>query len=331
MATSLIERIRNGDKLNPLVAAPLALASPIIQFGMRRRLGKPAERMTAYVISFGNLTAGGTGKTPAVIERAQREVAEGYRVGILTRGYHAPAGHAPAISAELEVDQYYAVLGDEAALLLQKVPQVIVFKDANRNAAARRAIDDYGCNVLILDDGYQFTALDRDENILLIDAVNSFGNGKTIPRGILREPLSRVSRATEIWLSRCDQARDDANVVARLRKFAPHAPIRLTKHAPISLRRLVDGAILPLSDLRDREVAAACGIGHPEAFFATLEGLGARLTHRHAFPNHEPIELAALPNHAMVVITEKDAVRITNPPENLHALEVALQTYSPSM
>src|SRR5690606_32884933 len=132
------------------------------------------------------------GKTPAVIERARLELEAQHRVAVLTRGYKSPAGGRLLASPDLRLPEQGVLLGDEPALMLRKLPDLVIVKDANRLRGARTAIRRFRCDVLILDDGFQHTAIARDENILLIDAVNPFGGGYILPRGILREPLDAM-------------------------------------------------------------------------------------------------------------------------------------------
>ncbi len=321
----LSDKIRRGDPIPIALAAVLHACTPVTRFAMWRRLRHSVTRVDAQVVSFGNLTAGGTGKTPAVIERARMELAEGNRVAVLTRGYGSPDSTTPVDSESIDEKDRYRLLGDEAALTLKKAPGVIVIKDPDRVAGARTAVAKHRCGVLLLDDGFQHTRLARDENVLLIDAANPFGNGALLPRGILREPIAAMARATQIVLTRCDQVADVEPLIETIHTHAPGVPIRKTQHAPETLWNTSGGAEMQLSELAGKEIVAACAIGHPESFFKTLEDLGATLTERLTFPDHAPIPESALPATGMVVMTEKDAVRGKYSRENLFALGVALK------
>lgn len=318
--SGLADRIRRGEAVPWPLALALSAATPWVRAAMMARLRGPRVRVDARVISFGNLTAGGTGKTPAVIERAREEIAEGRKVAVLTRGYGSALGRAPFVWARGgEADRAYLcrAAGDEAALAAVKVPDAVIVKNRDRVAGARAAIEGYGCDTLILDDGFQYVRLERDENVLLIDAANPFGNGRLIPRGILREPLRAMARATAIILTHCDQAGDLAPVLERVEALAPHAPVRRTRHAPVELRRLADGALLPPTAVAGKRVRAVCGIGHPESLFRTLELLGAEVGERIAAPDHGAIAPEAFDAEGsevdMIVTTEKDAVRVPGP------------------
>ncbi len=324
----LSEKIRRGEAIPLPLAALLQAGTPVTRLGMWYRLHRSPTKVNAHVVSVGNITAGGTGKTPAVIERASKELAKGKKVAVLTRGYGTPSDVPLVISDDLDPDDYYKKLGDEPALILNKLPQVIVFKGANRVASAQCAVNEYGCDLLLLDDGFQYTFLHRDENIVLIDAANPFGNGHLIPRGILREPLTHLSRATEIVLTRCDQQTDLETTVAVIKRHTDNVPLRKTAHAPTNLIRASDGSRGSLDLLRETEITALCGIGNPDAFFATLEALGATINKRVVFADHSTVSPENIPKEGMVVATEKDGVRLTSAPDNLYLLAIELQNYT---
>jgi len=320
----LARRIRQGDAIPAPLALALTACTPAVRIGMAARKRRRVHRVKARVISFGNITAGGTGKTPAVIERAQLELAAGHRVAVLTRGYAAPSGNRPGDSTQLQGASPYKALGDEAALILQKCPGVIVVKNADRVAGAQRAIE-LGCDTLLLDDGFQYLRLARDENIVVIDSTSPFGNEQLIPRGILREPLPELRRATQIVLTRADQAHDLAALTARLRTLAPGIPLRTTLHAPTALRNLATGTKQALTTLRGQHVVAMCGIGNPESFAATLENLGAIIDGLVATSDHTSARKSEISTAGLLITTEKDAVRADLPlRSNILILEIAL-------
>jgi tetraacyldisaccharide 4'-kinase len=217
--------------------------------------------------------------------------------------------------------------GDEAALIAQRVPGCAIVKGADRVAGARAAIAQLGCDTLLMDDGFQHVRLHRDENILLIDATCPFGNRRVFPAGYLREPLSAARRATEIVLTRCDQAGDLHGLEAELGALAPGVPIRKTWHAPEALVRLADGAVLPLEALRGMEIRALCGIGNPGAFHAALEKLGAVRRETVVLRDHgvddSPVADPALPT----IMTEKDAIKLSRLPGEAYALRIALREW----
>ena len=320
------ERIRRGEPIPMAAAAVLAAFTPVVRLGMWMRKRQPTVRVDARVISFGNITAGGTGKTPAVIERAIQEIAAGRKVAVLTRGYGAKQSREPIVfDGAREAGVAYEILGDEPALIVHKVLGVVVVKCADRVAGARSAIERCGCDTLILDDGYQQMRLERDENVLVIDAANPFGNGHLIPRGILREPIEAMRRATFILLTRCDQAASLEPLLETVRAMCPDAPIRRTRHTPKRLWRVADGMSAPLEELAGEPVKAVCAIARPEAFFATLENLGAVVTERIALPDHGAIPLEALAGPRPVIMTEKDAMRLVTSSNHVWALSIELE------
>lgn len=328
-----VARVRNNEPLPALLGGALRLVSLGQRLGMWVRLRRKTTRVPAYVISYGNLTAGGTGKTPAVIERAAQEVRAGKQVAVLTRGYGAAPLKKPLVlkpgKGAADIARQF---GDEAALIARRVPGVWIVRWPDRVRGARIALE-HGCSVLILDDGFQAVTLERDENILLIDASNPFGNGCLVPRGILREPLSAMCRATEIRLTRCDQAPGALEeITAVLRQLAPETPVSCHRHVPTELLCLATGERCPLSLVQDAEVSVVCGIGNPEAFTRTLQELGAVVGSRHVLQDHAPIPPELLRSDRLVVMTEKDAMRLgACPAENVYALCIAMMPYTPDI
>lgn len=329
-----VDRLAKQIRNNEPISGPLSLLLHTVSFGqrlgMRLRFCKRSVRVPAYVISFGNLTAGGTGKTPAVIERARRECQAGNQVAVITRGYGARRSKGPVIHEPGEqTTALFERMGDEAALIAKCVPAVWVVRYPDRVAAAEVA-NRRGCTVLILDDGFQAVSLARDENIVLIDATNPFGNGHILPRGILREPLASLCRATEIIVTRCDQAPEALPAIeATLRKHAPNIPVYYRIHRAVGLRKLSDDSEIPLTFLKDTHVRAVCAIGNPDSFAVTLKNLGANLVEMHCLADHASIPLSLFNGKYPVVITEKDAIRITdkNLP-NVYVLCVSLAPYA---
>ena len=328
MKHTLADKIRLGEPVPAPLAALLGAATVVQRAGMWWKLRAPRTCAGVRVISFGNITAGGTGKTPAVIERVELELAAGRRVAVISRGYGGgrvaePLVHPPHSRPDP------ARLGDEPALIAARCPGAWVVRSADRVAGAKAAIA-AGCDTLILDDGYQAVALERDENVLVVDGANPFGNGRLLPRGILREPLRAMERATHVIITRCDQARDLPELERLLRGRCPGAPLRRTVHAPVEYRRLEDGAPLPLDAFRGQKARALCAIGHPEPFFRALEQLGVELAETTALPDHAPIPDALLAGNLPLIITEKDGVRVSPPPPKVYALRIGLMDWNPA-
>jgi len=276
------------------------------------------------VISVGNLTAGGTGKTPMVAFVAQRIRDEGASVTILSRGYGATTGNS----------------NDEALVLSEICPDVPHLQGADRLALGQTAIDELGASVLVLDDGFQHHRIARDLDIVLIDATCPWGYGHLLPRGLLREPRSALKRANVIILTRCDQIQPQALALLKqqVMRSAPSIPILESAHKPSGLSRTGHDEILPPEWLDGRPVAAFCGLGRPEAFRKALELLGARVIEWRTFPDHHPYNrddirslsdwAAGLPDGTPVICTHKDLVKIELPNlagSALYRLDVTLE------
>ncbi|MDZ4860062.1 MAG: tetraacyldisaccharide 4'-kinase [Candidatus Hydrogenedentes bacterium] len=324
--SSLADRIRRGEPLPWYLDALLTTATPLYRLGMFARSLSNPIKVSARVISIGNITAGGTGKTPAVIERAQAEVAAGNTVAVLTRGYGAKNRSKTLVLAPgAQARSMAGELGDEPALIARRVPEVLIARGTDRVAAAHAAID-RGCNVLILDDGYQYLRLARDENVIVIDASNPFGSGSLIPRGTLREPTTALRRATHIILTHCDipDAKALRTLVNTVREICPNTPIRKTRHEPDALWSLESGKTHALSMLQGAPITAVCGIAQPEHFIATLQLLGARVDNQRIYPDHADIPASAFSGPNKIIITEKDAARLSGTPPNVYALGIRL-------
>ena len=230
-----------------------------------------AHRAEVPVLCVGNLTVGGTGKTPLVVWLAHRLDRKGLRVAILTRGYKTRKD----------------LLSDEPAELASACPGVPVIVNADRVAGATEAVRNHGAQVLLMDDGFQHRRLARDLDIITIDATLPFGYGRLLPAGLLREPVSGLKRAHAAVITRSDQAPDEqlSQIEARIRRANPELPIGRTVHAPAGARR-ADGSEIALEELKGRKVFAFCGLGNPAAFFRTVEGCGCVLAGSQAFNDH---------------------------------------------
>ncbi|MHB1038561.1 MAG: tetraacyldisaccharide 4'-kinase [Pirellulales bacterium] len=264
----------------------------------------PVTRVDVPVVSVGNLSLGGTGKTPMVEWLARWFLARGVRVAVISRGYGAKQGGA----------------NDEALELERKLPGIVHLENPDRVAAARRAIDELGCQAILLDDAFQHRRLARDLDIVLLDALEPFGFGHVFPRGTLREPVAGLARAQVVALSRADMAEpaERARIRAEVRRLAPRAAWLELVHAPRCLRS-ADGGHEPLESLAGQPVAAFCGLGNPAGFRHTLATQGYRVAAFREFADHHayaPADLASLAAWAdrldvsAVVCTWKDLVKI---------------------
>jgi tetraacyldisaccharide 4'-kinase len=228
-------------------------------------------RVEVPVVSVGNLTLGGTGKTPLVEWLARWFRQQDVRVALVSRGYGASADGP----------------NDEALELEQSLPDVPHVQNADRVAAAREAIKAFQCQAIVLDDGFQHRRLARNLDIVLLDALEPLGFGHVFPRGTLREPVDGLRRADVVAISRADLLDEPARAELRqtISKHAPQAVVAEMVHAP---RRLLSatGGQAPLDSLRNQAVAAFCGVGNPAGFRHTLAACGCRVAGFREFPDH---------------------------------------------
>jgi len=293
-----------------LVRAGLTLASGAYALGiMARNLAcdlrwLPVHQTGIPVISIGNITTGGTGKTPFAAWIAQWFRTRGVRVCLVSRGYGAEPGTP----------------NDEALVLEQLCPDVPHLQNPDRVRSAQVAREELASQLVLLDDGFQHRRLARDLDIVLIDALNPFGYGHLLPRGLLREPRRALRRAQQLVVTRVDQADPTRlnELLAELQALHPDADLA---QVAFPLRGLISaqGRRESLGRLRDQPVAAFCGIGNPGAFEASLAGTGARVVAFSAWADHQSYgrdEMARLEGWirefrpALVVTTQKDLVKI---------------------
>jgi tetraacyldisaccharide 4'-kinase len=268
----------------------------------------------------GNLTVGGTGKTPFVRFLAAWLGDRGLRVAVLTRGYGGTRGLAGAAVVSLggPAPDVRAV-GDEALLLRPAAGGVVVGKD--RVSSARFARDTLHADVIVMDDSLQYRRLRKDLEVVLIDATRPFGNGLLLPLGILREPCGALRRANLVVLSRADEVAeaDLGSIEARVRESGYRGEIVRAAHRPSRLNRFPEGEARSLESLRGQSVIAFCGIGNPASFRHALGRLGANVLRLAVYPDHYRFtsqdlrhlgSLASREQADLLVTTEKDAVRI---------------------
>jgi len=304
------------------IAVPYGLAVACRNAAYDRRW-LPIGKAGVPVISVGNLTLGGTGKTPLVAWVARAVAAAGLRPAIVSRGYAAEAGGTSDEAAEL-------------GILLPDVPHLA---DRDRVAGSRAAAA-AGADIVVLDDGFQHRRLARDLDLVAIDATDPFGCGRLFPRGLLREPMTGICRADAVILTRASAVEPERRAAIRdeLRRAAGGALPGIwaeASHSPRQLRT-ASGGTLPIETLSGLRIAAFAGIGNPAAFRGTLERLGAELVAFRAFPDHhhyQPHDLASLEawlrqcGGTMAVTTLKDLVKIRSDAIGdipLTALEIAL-------
>ncbi len=277
-----------GALLAPLgwaVALFTVLRRGAYRVGMRR-----SRQVGCPIVVVGNLSAGGTGKTPLVIAIAMLLARRGLRVGVVCRGYRGSASRWPR---QVRSDSDPNRVGDEAVLLARRTGGPVA-AGPNRIAAARILFRRAKCDVILSDDGLQHLRLARDVEIVVVDGVRRHGNGRCMPAGPLREPLGRLASVDLVVV----------NGAAR----SGELEMQLVAGDAVSL---VDaGQTRPLDSFRGAPVHAVCAIGHAERFFRTLEAHGVTIV-RHPFPDHHPLREAEIrfPDGASVLMTEKDAVK----------------------
>lgn len=257
------------------------------------------HRLPVPVVSVGNLTWGGTGKTPLVIHLALALKSKGFRVAVLTRGY-----------------------GEDESLLLQKrLDPIPVLVGADRVGTGRRAVQEFAADLLLLDDGYQQWRLHKDVEILTADARAPFGNGHLIPLGNLREPRAAAARAHVVVVKRSGRAPAQQMELLRgeVRRLNPSAPLFLMSYRPSRIWRWPDGQEVPLKALKGEKVCTLAGIADPGPFEELVGSLGARTALRYRVRDHHPYTAGELMRlmtrcrrHGIesIVTTAKDAVRI---------------------
>jgi tetraacyldisaccharide 4'-kinase len=305
------------------------------------------------VLSVGNLTVGGTGKTP-VVEMLARELQKGGRqVAILSRGYKSvprplvrrffdkvfqdKAVFAPRVVSDgsaLLLDSRTA--GDEPFMLANNLRGVAVVVDRDRVKSAAYAVEKFGADVLVLDDGLQYLRLKHSLNLVLIDSQAPFGNRFLLPRGTLREPPAHLARATHILLTKCERV-DNQELLGEIRRYNRTADIIQCAHRPLDLRNILTGERLPLSELRGLKIGSICGIAVPESFEGALQKLGAELALSAIYADHHRysrreverfVERCARRKLDAIITTEKDAVRfprILDPLLPIYCLRVEIQ------
>jgi len=296
------------------------------------------QPLGCLVVVVGNLTVGGTGKTPVVEKFARSLHQRGRRVAILSRGYkskdlkkesaaqrlwrtfvtgaEAPLPKVVSDGEKVLLDSEFA--GDEPYMLARNLPGVVVLVDKDRVKSGTYAIKHFGCDTLVLDDGFQYLPLKGRLNLLLVDKSNPFGNKHLMPRGILREPIRHLKRASYVFLTKSDGT-PDPELEALIQKHNPGVDVIECAHKPQYLQEVNGDRRLPLDALLEKRIGAFSAIAVPESFEGFLRDFGANLLYTKRFLDHHRFdgeELAEIFEEAVsakldfIVTTEKDAVRI---------------------
>jgi tetraacyldisaccharide 4'-kinase len=303
----------------------LAMLSFLYGLGIRLRLlalrRKRKRKLPGFVVSMGNLTTGGTGKTPATIMMAQWALDKGYRAAVLSRGYGGNyQTKVLALSDIHNISAVPVIAGDEPCLIARRLRSVPVIVSRDRYLAGLKAHQDFGTDFFILDDGFQHLMLKRDLNVLLIEmSEKPFGNGHLLPWGPLREPVKQAKRADAVILTRSGSGPPGYALENRLRRIVQGKPFFRAEHIPEKVIFPIKGTDNSPWFLQGKRVIAFAGIARPKAFEDTLIELGADVLSFSEFRDHHPYsrhELDALISEKekrgaeFLITTEKDWVRL---------------------
>ena len=336
---SIIEERQQGKRHLPIriflrgLSVIFALLVQLRLWLFKHRIFRP-HTLGCQVISIGNLTVGGTGKTPIVEIFARTLQKSGRKVAILSRGYKKD--EAPLLTRIVDKLTFRervipprvvsdgerllldsALSGDEPYMLASNLKDVVVIVDKDRVKAGAWAINKFGCDTLILDDGFQYLKLKHRLDIVLVDRTNPFGNWRMLPRGILREPVRNIKRAGFIFITKSNG--DGAGELKQtLRKYNSEAEIVECRHSPKYLKNVYANEEQPLEFLKDRNIAAISGIARPKGFEEVLTSLGAKVIYHKRYADHhrytqqeviDTINRGIQRGAEIIVTTEKDAVR----------------------
>ncbi len=289
------------------------------------------HKADAVVVSVGNITVGGTGKTPLVIwlynyiAQNSRLKTQNYGCAILTRGYKSIQ------NPRLKPQDF----GDEPAMLVGACPGAKVIVNPDRVAGAARAVDKLGAKAVIMDDGFQHRRLHRDLDIITIDATCPFGYGRMLPAGLLREPVNSLKRADAVVITKCDQIGEAelSRIEEKLRQINPDMVVARSVHKPVCVRFL-SGREIGVEELKDKKIFAFCGIGNPDAFLNTLKKTGAWLVgskiyndHHHYCENDitDICEEAGYLDADLILSTQKDWTKTVLPASSLAGANTSSQ------
>ncbi len=301
-----------SSKKQHICYAPLCFALTVLSWFYRLIVGVrnflynvsilKSTKVSATVISIGNITTGGTGKTPLVAWLCNYFIGKNIKTAVLTRGYKKKGDVA-----------------DEPAMLTKAVPSVIVMVNPDRVAGAEKAINEHKAKLLVMDDGFQHRRLARDVNIVAIDAMVPFGNEKLLPAGLLREPIKSLKRADAVVITRANQNSPEIieEIKRRVTAIKPDMVFAAAVHKPMYAKLIKDRQI-PLEQMKGKKIYAFCGIGNPDAFFQTLTDMALNIVGKKVYNDHhlyinddiEAIYEDARYNKAeFVITTHKDWIK----------------------
>ncbi len=349
-----LEKYVYDEKGPPKVLLPLLKGLSYFQkWGMWARSKRKVYVPNIYTVSFGGITVGGVGKTPAVMERAEKEIERNKRkICVISRGYasekyrgivegiyhkgkvcvrryKSERDSSPRQEEILPLNKVYKILGDELTLMLYRLHNITVIKAPNRIRAVKWA-EQKGFDIVILDDAYQYLMVGRNENILLISALNPWGNGLIFPAGILREPLTAIQRATEIWITHCDQVLKEKlkKIKKYLTEMCPEKNIRWTYHKPLYWNKLDSIEKLPVDYFKDKEVDVFCAIGNPQSFLHIIKKHQIYIRNTYIHRDHTPFPCKTLKTDRPVLTTEKNLLTVEEEQAEVYALCIGLSDYS---
>ncbi|HEY6011949.1 MAG TPA: tetraacyldisaccharide 4'-kinase [Nitrospirota bacterium] len=337
---SYFEDLMYGRRRSPFWEAVLFVLSVLYGIVIRVRAGLyrlhlfTRRELPCSVISVGNVTLGGTGKTPTVVHVAGLLQKKQRCPAVVSRGYgRENEAEIMVVSDGLSVLVDTKQGGDEPVLMGLKLPGVPVVVGRKRYRAGQEALQRFHPDAIILDDGFQHVQLKRSLDIVLVDAVNPFGNGKLFPAGILREPVSSLNRAHAVLITNADKVKDFGPLKEIIRR-ATHAKIFTSRQIPVDLVDCCSGETKPLSVLRGTRVLAFSGIARPASFHALLRSLGADIAGEKTYPDHydfrksdlaDVFKEAADRSVSMIITTEKDVVRLRKlKPDGIWVLRIEL-------
>jgi tetraacyldisaccharide 4'-kinase len=303
------------------VPAILKAASLFYEKGLRKdqeRLLKRRAKLLAPVISIGNLTVGGTGKTPLTIWMCEFLLASGFHPAVLTRGY-GRTGKSPGRVPVCCDESLWKLFGDEPVMMSQYLPQTPVWVGRDRAASGEAAIACGGVDVLVLDDGFQHLCLERDLDIVLLDWRNPFGNGLVLPAGPLREPVLSLKRAHAFVITHAGEKAQTARLKSRLENLFPGIAAFACNHRLKGFRLEGAGPLLDPSHFWGHRAVAFAAIASPESFFDDLRRAGLTLCQTFDFPDHHRyaqeelikiLESSSTHRAGLIVTTAKDFARL---------------------
>ncbi len=321
---------RSGFSKGPpaILRAASSLYEKALRKDQTRRLRKRVK-LAAPVISIGNISVGGTGKSPLTIWICEFLLKIGRHPAVLSRGYARRGGSPGPVPSLDNPAELSGLFGDEPVMISEYLPSVPVWVGGNRAASGMAALARGGVDVLVLDDGFQHLGLYRDLDIVLLDCRSPFGNGFVLPAGPLREPPSNLKRADALVITHAGKDGDAALLGDKIRGLFPGIPVFACRHTLRGIGLTKGEPLFPLSSLLDRKAVIFSGIARPEGFFSDLGKAGLRICDSLSFPNHHRYAMgdfskifgsASRHGAKVIITTAKDAIRIPLPFRNAIAV-----------